>query len=86
MKRQRRKIKNHKIVLHRIRVAMGGRTHRTLLVTPCQLKKLNALPPGKEIFLTNFYCYSGGYMHVIRTSDGVQFMPNPYHTREELFI
>ena len=82
MERQQRKIKNRTIVLHKIMVPMGGRTYRRLLVTPCQLAKLNALPMGKEISLSMFYCYSGDNMHVIRSRDGLQFMPSPYHTGE----
>src|SRR5438874_61301 len=81
MKWQQRNIKNRKIVLHKIMVSMGGRTYRRLLVTPRQLAKLNALPIGKEIFLSMFYCYSGDNMHVIRSRDGLQFMPSPYDTR-----
>jgi hypothetical protein len=86
MKRQQRNIKNRKIVLHKIKVPVGGRTYRRLLVTPRQLAKLNALPIGKEISLSMFYCYSGENMHVIRTTDGLQFMPSPYHTREVLHM
>ena len=84
MKRQQRNIKNRKIVLHKIKVPIGRRTYRILLVTPRQLAKLNALPIGKEIILSRFYCYSGHYMRVIRTTNGLRFMPSPYRVREVL--
>ena len=84
MKRQQCNIKHRKIVLHKIKVPIGGRTYRILLVTTRQLAKLNALPIGKEISLSRFYCYSGHQMNVIRTTDGLQFMPSPYHVREVL--
>jgi hypothetical protein len=33
---------------------------------------------GKEVFLSNRYCQIAGDFWVIRTNDGLQYMPNPY--------
>jgi hypothetical protein len=85
MNRRQLKIRNRKIVLHRVLVPMGGRTYRYVYLTPRQHEKLNALPVGKEVWLSDFYCYIGGDMRVIRTIDGLQFMPSPLHTREWIY-
>ena len=72
------KVKNRKMALLEINVIIGGRTSRPILVTTAQLAKLDRLPVGKEVFLSRYYCYSGGEFLVIRTSDGLQYMPNPH--------
>lgn len=71
------KIKSRTITLHRVNLIMTGRTSIPILVTPAQLRKLNRLPVGKEIFLSNYYCYRGGESWVIRTHDGLQWVPSP---------
>jgi hypothetical protein len=72
------KIKNRKLSLHIVDVVIGSGYFRPILVTPSQLAKLNHLPGGKEIFLTNYYCYRGGEFSVIRTPNGLQYIPSPY--------
>jgi len=68
------KVKNRKVTLHQVNVAMG----RVIHVTPKQLEKLNSIPVGKELFLSNYYCQIGGDFWAIRTRDGLQYLPNPY--------
>lgn len=75
---QTMKIKNRKITLHQITVPMGGRQLTVIHVTQKQLEKLNSIPSGKEIYLSARYCQLGGDFWVIRTRDGLQYMPNPY--------
>jgi hypothetical protein len=72
------KIKNRKCELHQIAVPMIGKTLRIIHVTPKQLEKLNAIPVGKEVFLSQYYCHIGGDFWVIRTNDGLQYVPNPF--------
>ena len=72
------KIKNRKVELRQIAVPMIGNTRRIIHVTPKQLEKLNALPVGKEVFPSLYYCQIGGDFWVIRTNDGLQYLPNPY--------
>jgi hypothetical protein len=84
MKQRKHKIKNRKILLHKVDVPTGGRTFKAVYLTPRQLQKLNAIPMGKELFLSRFYCHFGCDIWVIRTRDGLQFMPSPFHTREWL--
>ena len=76
------KIKNRKIALHLVNLIRTGRTSVPILVTPAQLRRLNRLPIGKEIFLSNYYRYRGPENWVIRTHDGLQWMPSP-HRRDE---
>jgi hypothetical protein len=71
-------IKNKKMTLHRVDVILTGRTLLPILVTPAQLRKLNRLPVGKEISLSKYYCYRGRESRVIRTRDGLQWIPSPY--------
>src|SRR5262249_47629649 len=54
------KIKNRKVELRQIAVPMIGNTLRIIHVTPKQLEKLNAIPVGKEVFLSRYYCQIGG--------------------------
>lgn len=72
------KIKNRKVTLHQITVPMGGRRLTVIHVTPKQLEKLNSIPVGKELFLSARYCPLGGDFWVIRTTHGLQYLPNPY--------
>ena len=72
------KIQKHKIEFYRINVPIINRTYRVIYVTKKQLDKLNALPVGREIFLSRFYCLIGGNFHALRTYKGLQYMPNPY--------
>ncbi|HEY1469445.1 MAG TPA: hypothetical protein VGF61_10405 [Candidatus Acidoferrum sp.] len=67
------------MALHQINVTICGRTFRPILVTPAHLAKLNSAPVGKELFLSRYYCYNGGDFRAIRTKDGLQYMPSPYH-------
>ena len=76
------KIRNRKVELRQIAVPMIGNTLRIIHVTPKQLEKLNALPVGKEVFLSLYYCQIGGDFWVIRTNDGLQYVPNPYRALE----
>ena len=76
------KIKNRKVELCQIAVPMIGKTLRIIHVTAKQLEKLNALPVGKEVFLSLHYCQIGGDFQVIRTNDGLQYVPNPYRPLE----
>ncbi len=75
------KIKNRRVHWHAITVPVGGRTSKVVYVTDKQLAKLNALPVGKEVFLSNAYCMIGSGW-VIRTTDGLQYMPFPRATRD----
>src|SRR5215475_14997297 len=59
--------KNRKVELCQIAVPMIGNTLRIIHVTPKQLAKLNAIPVGKEVFLSQYYCQIGGDIWVIRT-------------------
>lgn len=72
------KIQRCKIELYRIKVPIINRTSRAIYVTKKQLDKLNALPVGREIFLSRFYCLVGGAFHALRTNNGLLYMPNPY--------
>ena len=72
------KVKNRKMALHQVNVIIGGRMFRPILVTTAQLAKLDRLPVGKEVFLSRYYCYSGGEFWIIRTSDRLQYLPNPH--------
>jgi len=72
------KIKNREVELRQIAVPMIGNTLRIIHVTPRQLEKLNAIPVGKEVFLSQYYCQIGGDIWVIRTNDGLQYVPNRY--------
>jgi hypothetical protein len=76
MSRQKRSIKNRRVSWHAITVPMGGRTSKVIYVTDKQLARLNAVPVGKEVFLSNAYCMIGSGW-VIRTVDGLQHMPFP---------
>jgi len=76
------KIKNRKVELRQIAVPMIGKTLRIIHVTPKQLEKLNAIPVGKEVFLSQYYCQIGGDFWVIRTNDGLQYVPNPYRVSD----
>ena len=76
-------IKNRKLTLYRVRVILTGRTLRPILVTRAQLKKLNRLPLGREVFLSRYYCYRGGECRVIRTKDGLQRVPSPWGTNAD---
>ena len=76
------KIKNRKVELCQIAVPMIAKTSRIIHVTPKQLEKLNAIPVGKEVFLSHYYCQIGGDFQVIRTKDGLQYVPNPYRPLE----
>jgi hypothetical protein len=71
------------MTLHRVDVILSGRTLRPILVTGAQLAKLNRLPLGTEVFLSRFYCYRGGDCRVIRTKDGLQWVPSPYGTNAD---
>jgi hypothetical protein len=73
------KIKSRRLVLHKIVVTMCGGTLRSILVTPVQLANLNRVTVGTEFFLSRRYCYSADAFWVIRTKDGLQYMPNPHH-------
>jgi hypothetical protein len=72
------KIQRRKVDLYKIIVPMINGCCRYIYVTKKQLEKLNALPVGEEISLSRLYCYLGGDFHVLRTKDGLQYMPNPY--------
>ena len=76
MKIQRRKLQLYVIHVHDI-----NRIIRRIYVTRKQLAKLNALPVGKEIFLSRAYCLVRGDFHVLRTNHGLQYMPNPHLQR-----
>jgi len=73
-----RKLKNRKIVRYLVEVACGGvgyplGTFRAIRLTKKQLEKLNRIPVGKEVFLSHFYGGAGYW--VLRTPDGLQYMP-----------
>jgi hypothetical protein len=51
----KKRIKNRKLKLYEIRVHIDGYSVLPILVTKKQLAKLNALPMGKEVLLTNYY-------------------------------
>ena len=72
------KIKNRKLVLHKIMVMICGDTLGSILVTPAQLANLNRVTVGTEFFLSRRYCYRSDAFWVIRTRDGLQYMPNPH--------
>ena len=72
------KIKNRKVELCQISVSMFSSTLKIIHVTRKQLAKLNSIPVGTEVFLSRHYCQVGGGFRVGRTSDGLQYMPNPY--------
>jgi hypothetical protein len=72
------KIKNRRVLLHQIKIPVCGRTYRHILVTSAQLAKLHRAQVGTEIFLNCYYCHTGGDFWVIRTKDGLHYMPNPY--------
>ena len=76
-------IKNRKVKLRRICVPLGARTFRPIHVTEKQLVHLNRIPVGQEVFLSNRYCQIGGDFWVIRTKDGLQYMPNFYPGSKE---
>ena len=75
-------IKNRKTELYKVTVPMFGWTVRNIYVTRKQLAKLNSIQVGKEAFLSRRYCQLGGDFWVIRTRDGLQYMPNPYSTSD----
>jgi hypothetical protein len=77
------KIQCRKVELYIISVPMLNRVSRPIYVTKKQLAKLNALQVGKEIFLSRFYCLLRGEFRVLRTKDGLQYMPNPYSQRDD---
>ena len=73
-----RKLKNRKIVRYVAKVECGGvgyppGTFREIHLTKKQLEKLNRIPVGKEVFLSHFYGGAGYW--VLRTPDGLQYMP-----------
>lgn len=73
-----RKLKNRKIVRYVVKVECGGvgyppGTSRSIHLTKKQLEKLNRIPVGKEVFLSCFY--GGADYWVLRTPDGLQYMP-----------
>ena len=72
------KIKNRKCELRQIAVPMIGKTLKIIHVTPKQLEKLNAIPIGKEVFLSLYYCQIGGTFRLFgpRTA----FNTYPIHT------
>jgi hypothetical protein len=76
-KEMKLKIRNRQCELRQIAVPMIGKTLRIIHVTAKQLEKLNAIPVGEEVFLSRYYCHIGGNFWVIRTNDGLQYMPNP---------
>lgn len=76
------KIKNRKVLMHRILVPMGGRSCKIIYVTAKQLIGLNKIPVGKEVFLSDRYCHISGGFWVIRTIDGLQYMPFPNVTSD----
>jgi hypothetical protein len=76
------KIKSRKAELYMISVSTI-KGLRPIYVTKKQLAKLNALPVGKEIFLSRCYCLLRGDFHVLRTKSGLQYMPNPYRQRDD---
>ncbi len=77
------KIKNRKVTLRRICVPMGACTFIPIHVTDKQLARLNRIPVGKEVFLSKRYCQIGGDFWVIRSKDGLQYMPNAYPGTKE---
>lgn len=72
------KINNRKVLLHKINVTIGKNLCRQILVTPAQLAKLNRISGGEEVFLSNYYCYSGGGFYIIRNDAELQYMPHPH--------
>jgi hypothetical protein len=81
-KEMKLKIRNRQCELRRIAVPMIGKTLRVIHVTAKQLERLNAVPVGKEVFLSQHYCHIGRNFWVIRTNDGLQYMPNPYRASD----
>jgi len=77
------RIKSRKVSFRRIYIPWGDRSYKAIYVTDKQLAHLNRIPVGKEIFLSNFYCLLGGGYWVIRTNNGLRYMPNPYCCSEE---
>jgi hypothetical protein len=77
------RIKNRKVALRRIYVPRGDGVYKTIYVTDKQLAHLNRIPVGREVFLTNFYCLAGGGYWVIRTNNGLRYMPNPHCSSED---
>src|SRR5437879_6561936 len=77
------KIKNRKAELYMINVSIINGAIRPIYVTRKQLAKLNALPVGKEIFLSRCYCLLNGDFHVVRTNNGLQYMPKPHLQHDE---
>lgn len=73
-------IQSRKVELYKISVPLIGRTSRTIYVTKKQLKKLNALPLGKEIFLSRFYCFLGGEFHYSAQIMGCNTCRTPFVT------
>jgi hypothetical protein len=71
------RIKKRKVQLYRIIVPMFGSTLKIIFVTAKQLAKLNLIGIGKEVFLSRRYCQIGGAFWVVRTTDGLQYIPNP---------
>lgn len=81
------KIKNRTVALYRICVAMGGRCFKIIHLTKKQLARLNKLTPGKEVFLSHAYCHVNGGFWVIRTENGLQYMPFPHcGSAEDIFL
>jgi len=75
------KLKNRRIVRYVVKVDCGGvgyppGTHRLIHVTNRQLEKLNRIPAGQTVFLSNFY--GGAGYRVLRTPDGLQYMPSMF--------
>ena len=77
------KIKNRQAALRRICVPLGGCSLMYIYVTDKQLVRLNRTPVGKEVFLSDRYCQIGGSFWVIRTKDGLQYVPNPHGGSQE---
>jgi hypothetical protein len=82
-----RKLKNRKIIRYVVQVACGGvgyppGTFREIHLTKRQLEKLSDLPVGGEVFLSCFY--GGAGYRVLRTPDGLLYMPwmTPYRSAE----
>jgi hypothetical protein len=81
------RIKNRKVALRRIYVPFGNGSIRCIHVTDKQLARLNRIPVGREICLSNFYCQIGGDFSVIRSNDGLQYLPNRYcRSQEDIWI
>jgi len=76
------RIKNRKVQLYRIMVPTFGRTLRIIFVTQKQLANLNSIAVGQEVFLSHRYCQIGGDFWVVRTTEGLQYIPSPHAASE----